>query len=110
MPAADVCWAIVALWQALQSGDGETAERISGPLASLISLQASLGAFVAIEKHLLHRQGVLTNTTAREPLDYRLDPETAREAERLTDVLSAACRPEGHGMPRLGDRAASTAI
>ena len=89
MPAADVCWAVVALWKALEAGDTVTADRIHGPLASMISMQSSLDAFIAIEKHLLVRQGVLVRADMREPVGYRLDPETAAESERLADLLAA---------------------
>jgi 4-hydroxy-tetrahydrodipicolinate synthase len=94
MPAADVCWAVQALWNALESGDDAAAARIHGPLSALISLQTSLDAFVAVEKHLLRRQGVLPTTVMRQPVGYVLDAETAREAERLADLLEAACQEE----------------
>lgn len=94
MPAADVCWAVVALWRALSRGDQETAERIHGPLASLIALQTSLDAFVAIEKHLLHRQGILPDPRSRQPVGFVLDTETAVEADRLADILTAVCASE----------------
>jgi dihydrodipicolinate synthase/N-acetylneuraminate lyase len=89
MPAADVCWAVVGLWTALEAGDTVTADRIHGPLASMISMQSSLDAFIAIEKHLLVRQGVLVRADMREPVGYRLDPETAAESERLADLLAS---------------------
>ncbi len=90
MPAVDVCWALVALWRALSEDDDETAYAISGPLASLISMQGSLDTFIAIEKHLLVRQGVLKSDRARGPLGFRLDHETRAEADRLFDRLSDA--------------------
>jgi dihydrodipicolinate synthase/N-acetylneuraminate lyase len=88
MPAADICWAVVALWDALEAGDFVAADRIHGPLSALISMQSSLDAFIAIEKHLLVRQGVFVRADMREPVGYRLDVETAAEADRLTDQLS----------------------
>jgi 2-keto-3-deoxy-L-arabinonate dehydratase len=90
MPAVDVCWAIRAIWDALRAGDDETAYRVSGPLGALISLQTELDAYVAIEKHLLHRQGVLTTSRQRGPLGYVLDRETAAEVDRLFDRLVRA--------------------
>jgi dihydrodipicolinate synthase/N-acetylneuraminate lyase len=94
MPAADVCWAVASLWQALESGDADRISRIHGPLAALISLQTSLDAFIAIEKHLLFRQGVIPTTVMRQPVSYLLDPETEIEADRLADLLADACREE----------------
>ena len=90
MPGAEVCWAIVALWKALTEGDQEQIDAISGPLSSLISLQTSLDSFIAVEKHLLVRQGVFSSARVRGPVGYRLDPETAAEVDRVFDLLQAA--------------------
>jgi 4-hydroxy-tetrahydrodipicolinate synthase len=90
MPGAEVCWAIVALWRALEVGDQRRVDAINGPLSALISLQTSLDAFIAVEKHLLVRQGVFTSARVRGPVGYRLDPETTAEVERLVDLLGAA--------------------
>lgn len=90
MPAVDVCWALVALWRALSDDDEETAYAISGPLGSLISLQDTLDTFIAVEKHLLMRQGVLESDRARGPVGFKLDPETRDEVDRIFDRLSDA--------------------
>ena len=90
MPAADVCWAVRAIWDALEAGDDETAYRVSGPLCALISLQTGLDAFVAIEKHLLCRQHVIRSSRQRGPLGYVPDDQTLAEADRLFDRLAAA--------------------
>lgn len=90
MPGAEVCWAIVALWKALTDGDQERIDAINGPLSSLISLQASLDSFIAVEKHLLVRQGVFASARVRGPVGYRLDPETAAEVDRVFNLLQAA--------------------
>lgn len=90
MPGAEVCWAIVALWRALQAGDNARIDAINGPLASLISLQTSLDAFIAVEKHLLVKQEVFTSTRVRGPVGYRLDQETTAEVDRLFELLRAA--------------------
>jgi 4-hydroxy-tetrahydrodipicolinate synthase len=90
IPGADLVRAIVPLWQALQAGDWDLATRIHGPLASLVSLQTSLDGFLAVEKHLLVRQGVFPRETVRGPRGFRLDPETRREVDRLFDLLLAA--------------------
>jgi dihydrodipicolinate synthase/N-acetylneuraminate lyase len=90
MPGAEVCCAIVALWRALGAGDTGRVDAINGPLTSLIALQTSFDAFVAVEKHLLHTQGVFPNTRVRGPVGYRLDPETTAEVDRLFDLLHRA--------------------
>jgi 4-hydroxy-tetrahydrodipicolinate synthase len=90
MPGAEVCWAIVALWQALVDGDQPRIDAINGPLSALISLQTSLDAFIAVEKHLLVRQGVFTSARVRGPVGYRLDQETTEEVDRLYALLRDA--------------------
>ena len=90
MPGAEVCWAIVALWSALVDGDQSRIDAINGPLSSLISLQTSLDAFIAVEKHLLVKQGVFTSTRMRRPVGYTLDAETAAEVDRLFELLRNA--------------------
>jgi 4-hydroxy-tetrahydrodipicolinate synthase len=90
IPGADLVRALVALWRALETGDAETAHRIHEPLAALISIQTSLDAFLAVEKHLLLRQGIFKNTIVRGPVGFRLDGETAREADRLFERLMDA--------------------
>ena len=90
MPGADLIRGIVPLWRALEAGDAEKADRIHGPLAALISMQTSLDAFLAVEKHLLVRQGIFKNTLVRGPVGFRLDEETKREVDRLFDRMIAA--------------------
>jgi dihydrodipicolinate synthase/N-acetylneuraminate lyase len=90
MPGADLIDGIVAIWRSLRAGDWDRAERIWLPLAALVSLQHSLDAFLAIEKHLLVRQGVFRNTIVRAPVGYVLDEATRREVDRLFDLVVAA--------------------
>ncbi|HEY2951055.1 MAG TPA: dihydrodipicolinate synthase family protein [Verrucomicrobiae bacterium] len=94
MPGADLIRALVPLWRALQAGDGAKADRIHGPLAALISMQTSLDAFLAVEKHLLLRQGIFKNTLVRGPVGFRLDEETRREVDRLFERLMDATGQE----------------
>jgi len=91
MPGAEMPWAIVALWRALQSGDEQRVLRIHGIVSALVSLQTTLDSFIAVEKHLLVRQGVFTNTNRRAPVGYELDDETRTHVDRLTDQLREAC-------------------
>lgn len=89
MPGADVCWAVQRLWDALQADDWLLAYQLSGVLNVMVGMQTSLDAFVAVEKHLLVRQGVFETTTVRTPSGFLLDHETAAEVDRLFDLLSA---------------------
>ena len=90
MPGADLLRGLVPLWNALAAGHTEKADRIHGPLAALISMQTSLDAFLAVEKHLLVRQGIFKNTLVRGPIGFRLDAETTREVDRLFDRMIEA--------------------
>jgi 4-hydroxy-tetrahydrodipicolinate synthase len=89
MPGADLVDAIVAIWRALVRGDWSTAERIWLPVATIVSLQHSLDAFLAIEKHLLVRQSVFKNTIVRGPSAYELDDLTREHVDRLFDRIMA---------------------
>ena len=88
MPGPDIAWALVALWNALENGDEERVDEIQAPLCAIVSIQNSLDSFVAVQKHLLHRQGVLPRTRSRGPVGYRLDPTTEREVDRLFERLA----------------------
>jgi 4-hydroxy-tetrahydrodipicolinate synthase len=90
MPGADLIRAIVALWQALEQRDEARAYRLSLPISALIAVQNSLDAFLAVEKHLLVRQGIFVNTVIRGPVGYHLDAETQTEVDRLFDLLEVA--------------------
>ncbi|GAA4927515.1 4-hydroxy-tetrahydrodipicolinate synthase [Nonomuraea thailandensis] len=94
MPAADLVWALSAMWRALCAGDYPRAYRIAGPLALMVSLQTSLDGFVAIEKHLLVKQGVLASAAMRGPVGHFVDAQTAAEVEVLLDLLRAAVADE----------------
>lgn len=89
MPGADLIRGVVALWRALESGDTQHADRLHGPLAALVSMQSSLDAFLAVEKHLLVKQGIFTSTRVRGPVGFELDDETRAEVDRLFDRLIA---------------------
>jgi 4-hydroxy-tetrahydrodipicolinate synthase len=90
MPGADLIDGIVALWRALQAGDAAAADAIWLPLAALVSLQPSLDAFLAVEKHLLVRQGIFANELVRGPVGFALDAPMRREVDRLFDALMGA--------------------
>jgi 4-hydroxy-tetrahydrodipicolinate synthase len=94
MPGADLVKAIVALWRALVAGDDVAIDRISGAVGALVSLQTSLDAFLAVEKHLLVRQGILTNHIVRGPVGYVLDEDTRDKVDRLFDQLMEVTGPK----------------
>lgn len=87
MPGMDLADGMVAIWRAMMRHDDETAYRIHLPLCSIVALQmqAGLDGFLAIEKYLLKKRGLFPNENRREPIRWRLDPETAQEVDRLFD-------------------------
>lgn len=100
MPGAEVCWAVRALWDAVCTGDWALAYRISGPLNTLVAMQTTIDGYVALEKHILWRQGVLPSHSSRPPNGYAVDAETGREVDRLVDQLADAVNRER--LPPLG--------
>jgi len=93
MPGAEVPWALVALWKALNEGNLDQAKAIHNPLSKLISFQTTLDAYVAIEKYLLVKQGVLANMNQRGPVGYKLTPDVAKEIDVAYAELAAVVKP-----------------
>lgn len=100
MPGSDVCWSILRMWQAMSEDDFETAYRIQGPLLALLTIQTSMDSFIAVEKHLLYRQGIFGNTLCRGPVGYELDEETKQEVDRAFEQLLDVCDRPATGATR----------
>jgi dihydrodipicolinate synthase/N-acetylneuraminate lyase len=90
MPGADLIRGIVPLWQALQAGNEERIYRLSLPISALVALQTGLDGFLAVEKHLLKKQGIFENTVVRGPVAFHLDEETRYEVDRLFEMMLSA--------------------
>lgn len=92
MPGMEMLAGIVALWRALQRGDETAVYRLYYPICAVVALQlqAGLDGFLAIEKHLLVRQGLFATARRRRPYSWDLDRETAAEVERLMTQLDRA--------------------
>jgi 4-hydroxy-tetrahydrodipicolinate synthase len=93
MPGSEVPWAIVGLWRALEAKDLTTAKAIHAPLAELISFQTTLDSYVAVEKYLLVKQGVFSNTNQRGPVGFKLDQETKKKIDLAYAELANAITP-----------------
>jgi dihydrodipicolinate synthase/N-acetylneuraminate lyase len=87
MPGADLVWASVALWKALEQDNWPLINKIGGAIAALVNLMPNLDAYIAIEKHLLMKQRVFLGITKKQPTGFILDQETRDEAERIFDYL-----------------------
>ncbi len=92
MPGMDLLDGIVALWQALETGNEQRIYDLSLPICGLVALQiqAGLDGFLAIEKYLLKKRGIFPNTFQRQPVGWQLDPETQAEVDRIFARLQAA--------------------
>jgi len=91
MPGMEVLDGIMALWRALESGDEERAYQVHFPIASLVAIQmqAGLDGFLAVEKYLLHKRGIISTTRRRKPYTWEMDAETTAEVDRLFERLQA---------------------
>jgi len=89
MPGSEVCWAVVAMWNALEAGDSAKAAAIHEPLSRMIAMQDELDSFVVCEKYLLVEQQVLVDSTARSPLGFSLTDADRRTLRTLLDQLHA---------------------
>lgn len=91
MPGSDVPWAIRRLWDLLSEGKEREAFQIHAALSALVSMMTRLDQFLAIEKHLLVKQGIFKNKRIRGPVGYRMDPSTQREVDEAFELLSRLC-------------------
>ena len=73
MPGAEIPWGLVALWNALESGDIKRAAKIHAPIAKMVAHQTTLDSYVAVEKYLLVKQGIFTSARQRGPVSVILD-------------------------------------
>ena len=91
MPGTDLLDGVVALWKALVAGDEDRTYQLSLPICSLVALQiqGGLDGFLAIEKYLLKKRGLFTNTLQRQPVGWEMDTETQAEVDRLFVRLQA---------------------
>lgn len=92
MPAMEMLDGIVAIWRAMQRGDEAAAYHVHFPLASIVALQmqAGLDGFLAIEKYILAKRGIIAHPHRRPPCGWNLDDETAAEVDRLLVMLEDA--------------------
>ena len=90
MPGGEIPWAIVALWNALESGDQYRAKKIHAKVADLVSFQKTIDAYVAVEKYLLVKQGIFTSTRQRGPVSTILSNETKVAIDKVFEDLKQA--------------------
>lgn len=96
IPGMDLLDGILALWKALKSENVEAAYRLAFPISAIVALQmqAGLDGFLAIEKHLLVKRGLMTSLHRRKPYRWELDQETVQEVDRLFHQLQETLNGE----------------
>ncbi len=89
MPGPDLIWAVRALWDALEAGDHTKALGITTHLSTLISMVPGLDGYVAFEKYMLVKQGVIPHDRMRGPVTFQLDDVARQILDMLYDGLVA---------------------
>ena len=87
MPGAEICWAIVAIWDALEAKDLVRASAIHACVGKLVALQPTIDAYVAVEKYLLVKQGIFTSSRQRGPVSTILSDKTKGEIDLIFNEL-----------------------
>jgi 4-hydroxy-tetrahydrodipicolinate synthase len=88
MPGADLVWAISAIWRAMEVGDFDRAYELTSALSPLLSPLTSLDSYIAVEKYLLVKQGVIDHEYRRQPTDFDFDEISRAEMSELFERLS----------------------
>jgi len=83
MPGAEICWAIVAIWDALEAKNLVRATAIHACVSKLVALQPTIDAYVAVEKYLLVKQGIFTSSRQRGPVSTILSDKTKNEIDMI---------------------------
>ena len=87
MPGAEICWAIVALWDALEAKNLVRANAIHACVAKLVAFQPTIDAYVAVEKYLLVKQGIFTSSRQRGPVSMSLSDQAKSEIDQVFNEL-----------------------
>ena len=83
MPGAEISWAIVALWDALEAKNMARANSIHACVEKLVAFQTTIDAYVAVEKYLLVKQGIFTSSRQRGPVSTILSDKTKGEIDQI---------------------------
>jgi 4-hydroxy-tetrahydrodipicolinate synthase len=87
MPGAEICWAIVAIWDALEAKDLVRASAIHACVEKLVAFQTTIDAYVAVEKYLLVKQGIFTSSRQRGPVSTVLSEQTKNGIDLIFNEL-----------------------
>ena len=87
MPGGEIPWALVKLWDCLETNDVEQARRIHRVIAQLVGYQKTIDGYVAVEKYLLVKQGIFTSARQRGPVNIILSDEVKKEIDIVFEEL-----------------------
>ena len=87
MPGGEIPWAIIKLWNALESNDLELAKSIHNLVSQLVAFQQNIDGYVAVEKYLLVKQGIFESLRKRGPVRTILSSEVKIEIDQIFEKL-----------------------
>jgi 4-hydroxy-tetrahydrodipicolinate synthase len=87
MPGSEIPWAIIKLWNALETNDLQRAKEIHNLVTQLVAFQQNIDGYVAVEKYLLVKQGIFESTLQRGPVRTILDVEVKRKIDLIFEKL-----------------------
>lgn len=87
MPGGEIPWAIIKLWNALESNDFESAKSIHNLVSQLVAFQQNIDGYVAVEKYLLVKQGIFESARQRGPVRTILTTEVKIEIDQIFEKL-----------------------
>jgi 2-keto-3-deoxy-L-arabinonate dehydratase len=89
MPGSDRTRDLAAIWNALESGDTETAWAVFTQILPLLRFQLQPGLGVSAQKHSLVAAGVIASARVRHPT-AALEQESVRELDLLRTMADRA--------------------
>ena len=87
MPGGEIPWAIIKLWNALESNDLELAKSIHNLVSQIVAFQQNIDGYVAVEKYLLVKQGIFESVRQRGPVRTILSSEVKIEIDQIFEKL-----------------------
>ena len=87
MPGGEIPWAIIKLWDCLESNDLELAQSIHDLISQLVAFQQNIDGYVAVEKYLLVKQGIFDSTRQRGPVRTILSSQVKNDIDQIFEKL-----------------------
>lgn len=87
MPGGEIPWAIIKLWNALESNNLELAKSIHNLVSQIVAFQQNIDGYVAVEKYLLVKQGIFESVRQRGPVRTILSSEVKIEIDQIFEKL-----------------------